>query len=66
MKRTLGLLLPALLATLACGGEKAPQDQGIKIGFFGARTGPTATFALSGRNGAAYAACSRSFRSART
>jgi len=31
--------------------EKPPQAQGIQIGFFGALTGPQATFANSGRNG---------------
>jgi len=47
-------LLPVLLtaACLACGGEKAPQAKGIEIGFFGALTGPEATYALSSRNGA--------------
>ena len=44
--------LAGLLLSIACGGEKAPQAQGIQIGFFGALTGPQATFALSGRNGA--------------
>ena len=39
------------LLALSCGGEKAPETQGIQIGFFGALTGPQATFALSGRNG---------------
>jgi branched-chain amino acid transport system substrate-binding protein len=48
--------LSALLAG-GCGGEKKPQDaQGIPIGFFGALTGPQATFALSGKNGANLAA----------
>ncbi|HEY3204230.1 MAG TPA: ABC transporter substrate-binding protein [Thermoanaerobaculia bacterium] len=47
-----GLLFGALTFTIACGGEKDPEAQGIKIGFYGALTGPTATFALSGRNGA--------------
>ena len=37
---------------IACDTEKAPAAQGIPIGFFGALTGPQATFALSGRNGA--------------
>ncbi len=41
-----------MAATAACGGEKAPEAQGIKVGFYGALTGPTATFAISGRNGA--------------
>ncbi len=35
-----------------CGGEGAAERQGIKVGFFGALTGPTATFAQSGKNGA--------------
>ncbi len=39
-----------------CGGERAPASQGIEIGFFGALTGPQATFALSGKNGARLAA----------
>jgi branched-chain amino acid transport system substrate-binding protein len=42
----------ALFALLACGGEKPTETQGIEIGFYGALTGPQATFALSGRNGA--------------
>ncbi len=52
MKRARGLagLLTAALAA-ACGGEKTLQPQGVKVGFFGALTGPTATFAISGRNG---------------
>lgn len=40
----------------SCGGEKAPGAEGIQVGFFGALTGPTATFALSGKNGSALAA----------
>ena len=40
----------------ACGGEKAPGAEGIQVGFFGALTGPTATFALSGKNGSTLAA----------
>src|SRR5881394_2413035 len=48
--------LSALLAG-GCGGEKKPPDaQGIPIGFFGALSGPQATFALSGKNGAKRAA----------
>jgi branched-chain amino acid transport system substrate-binding protein len=39
-------------AMASCGGETAPAAQGIQIGFYGALTGPTATFAISGRNGA--------------
>jgi branched-chain amino acid transport system substrate-binding protein len=35
----------------ACGGEKTPGAEGIQVGFFGALTGPTATFAQSGKNG---------------
>jgi branched-chain amino acid transport system substrate-binding protein len=44
----------ALAAVLAgaCGGEKSPESQGIQLGFFGALTGPTATFAQSGKKGA--------------
>ena len=45
---------PLLLSS--CGGEKAPGAEGIQVGFFGALTGPTATFALSGKNGSALAA----------
>ncbi|MGH9399037.1 MAG: ABC transporter substrate-binding protein [Thermoanaerobaculia bacterium] len=51
--------LPLLLAAacaLDCGGEKNPETRGIRIGFYGALTGPTATFALSGSNGARLAA----------
>lgn len=44
-----GIAAAALSA--ACGGEKPADSQGIKVGFFGALTGPTATFAQSGRNG---------------
>lgn len=56
MRRTLRWLLPASLALLAgCGGETAGERQGIKVGFFGALTGPTATFAISGKNGATLA-----------
>ena len=50
------LIAAVIAATAACGGEKAPQDQGIKVGFYGALTGPTATFALSGKNGTLLAA----------
>ena len=47
----------ALTLSAGCGGEKPPEAQGgVKIGFFGALTGPTATFAISGRNGALLAA----------
>ncbi|HEY3172538.1 MAG TPA: ABC transporter substrate-binding protein [Thermoanaerobaculia bacterium] len=53
MQRTvLAAFGAAVLFSLRCGGEKPPQAQGIEIGFFGALTGPQATFALSGRNGA--------------
>jgi branched-chain amino acid transport system substrate-binding protein len=51
MKRASIALLAALLCG-GCGGEKPADSQGIKVGFFGALTGPTATFAISGRNGA--------------
>lgn len=46
----IGLLAAAL--SFGCGGVKSADSQGIKVGFFGALTGPQATFALSGRNGA--------------
>src|SRR5512143_3184837 len=56
MRPTLRWLLPASLALMAgCGGESAGERQGIKVGFFGALTGPTATFAISGKNGATLA-----------
>jgi branched-chain amino acid transport system substrate-binding protein len=48
-KRLSWLLAAALSA--GCGAEKPADSQGIKVGFFGALTGPTATFAISGRNG---------------
>ena len=47
----LPLAIVVLLSFPRCGAEKAPGAEGIKIGFFGALTGPTATFAQSGRNG---------------
>lgn len=47
-----GLVAAAILGLSSCGGEKAPESGGIQIGFYGALTGPTATFAISGRNGA--------------
>jgi len=49
-------LLGGLALSTACGGEKTPGADGIQVGFFGALTGPTATFALSGKNGSALAA----------
>jgi len=56
MRRTLRSLLTAAVALLCgCGGESAEERQGIKVGFFGALTGPTATFAISGKNGATLA-----------
>lgn len=48
-------MLAAALALAGCGAEKAPGAEGIQVGFFGALTGPTATFAQSGRNGATLA-----------
>jgi branched-chain amino acid transport system substrate-binding protein len=48
-------LLGSLALLAACGGEKTPGAEGIQVGFFGALTGPTATFALSGKNGSALA-----------
>jgi branched-chain amino acid transport system substrate-binding protein len=53
------LAVVVLILAVSCGGEKEPEAQGIKIGFYGALTGPTATFALSGRNGALLAADER-------
>jgi branched-chain amino acid transport system substrate-binding protein len=52
-RRILGLIPTlAVLSFLAgCGAEKPPGAEGIRVGFFGALTGPTATFAQSGRNG---------------
>jgi len=51
MRKTLIALVLAVL-TFSCGGERNPSGQGIELGFYGALTGPQATFALSGRNGA--------------
>jgi branched-chain amino acid transport system substrate-binding protein len=48
-------IFAAIVVSAACGGEKAPEEQGIKVGFYGALTGPTATFALSGKNGVSLA-----------
>jgi branched-chain amino acid transport system substrate-binding protein len=51
------LVVPVLAFTVvgltACADEKAtaPRPQGIPLGFYGALTGPQATFAQSGRNG---------------
>jgi branched-chain amino acid transport system substrate-binding protein len=50
------LTVAGLFLLAGCGGEKTPGAEGIQVGFFGALTGPTATFALSGRNGAALGA----------
>jgi branched-chain amino acid transport system substrate-binding protein len=52
-RRILGLIptLAALSFLAGCGAEKPPGAEGIQVGFFGALTGPTATFAQSGRNG---------------
>jgi branched-chain amino acid transport system substrate-binding protein len=47
----LALALAVACGFVACGGETPPAAQGIQIGFYGALTGPTATFAISGRNG---------------
>src|SRR5512140_3797729 len=49
---TLCLAFLAAAAVSRCGGEKPTASQGIEIGFYGALTGPQATFAISGRNGA--------------
>ncbi len=54
--RTWGrIALASLLALSRCGGDDGGDRQGIKLGFFGALTGPTATFAISGKNGATLA-----------
>ncbi len=45
------LSVGGLALLLACGAEKTPGTEGIQVGFFGALTGPTATFAQSGKNG---------------
>ena len=49
------LALAGILSLSRCGGEKTPGAEGIQVGFYGALTGPTATFALSGKNGVALA-----------
>jgi branched-chain amino acid transport system substrate-binding protein len=54
--RFAALIAAAAALTWSCGAEKNPDAQGIPIGFYGALTGPTATFALSGRNGVTLAA----------
>jgi len=54
--RFLVALATAAALCASCGDEKAPESQGIPIGFYGALTGPTATFAQSGRNGVNLAA----------
>jgi branched-chain amino acid transport system substrate-binding protein len=44
--------LAGLVSSSRCGDEKGPAPGAIPIGFYGALTGPQATFAQSGRNGA--------------
>ena len=52
-RRLLHPAAPALAAALLCAVcSRQPQANHIRIGFFGALTGPTATFALAGSNGA--------------
>jgi branched-chain amino acid transport system substrate-binding protein len=51
-RKSLAALAIACAAAAGCGGAGSSEAQGIKVGFFGALTGPTATFAISGRNGA--------------
>jgi len=58
-RSTAGRLLLAAAFAGACGGEKPANSQGIKIGFYGALTGSTATFAVAGRQGALLAADER-------
>jgi branched-chain amino acid transport system substrate-binding protein len=48
------VLACAILVAAGC-AEPGGERQGIKVGFFGALTGPTATFAVSGKNGATLA-----------
>ncbi len=55
MKFPTRLALIASLALITACSESGDGRQGIKVGFFGALTGPTATFALSGKNGATLA-----------
>jgi len=55
--RSIALVVLAALSALAaipsgCVPEKGPTAHGIPVGFFGALTGPQATFAQAGRNGA--------------
>lgn len=46
-------LLAALGAgVLCCACSRRPQENRVRVGFLGALTGPTATFALAGLNGA--------------
>ena len=53
MRRSAALvLLVAALGASRCFPEKGTTAQGIPVGFFGALTGPQATFAQAGRNGA--------------
>jgi branched-chain amino acid transport system substrate-binding protein len=52
-KRLISLIVAGLCAS--CGGEKTPGRNAIVIGFYGALTGPEATYALSGKNGASLA-----------
>ncbi len=52
MRKRWLVLLTAAAVSVGCGAEKPPQAQGIAIGFFGALTGPEATYAISSRNGA--------------
>lgn len=56
MRRAFRPVLAFAIAAAACGGETAPQSRGIRVGFFGALTGPTATFAQSGKRGVELAA----------
>lgn len=46
------LVLGAVARAFGCADGKESASRGIPIGFYGALTGPEATFALSGRNGA--------------
>jgi branched-chain amino acid transport system substrate-binding protein len=52
VRTILRLAFVSLALLPGCGGESGVERDGIKVGFYGALTGPTATFAISGKNGA--------------
>ena len=55
VRRSDGSFPPRSLCWPAAEARPRGERQGIKVGFFGALTGPTATFAISGKNGATLA-----------